>query len=672
MNILQAGYIPPHTSWKLIRRLDDDTSGFGDIWLARHEITEDYGVCKFCKAASQLNVMQSLANEARLASKIEHPGVVRLRETHLAIPQHPFLVFDFVPGKDLAHALLTLFSEPLNEAAEEISQPAMRLRFEPLDHEQAASAMLKLAEIVSAAHAVSPRAIVHRDLKPQNIMVANYDDLAAIKSLGIAPDFRLAELKVLDFGIGGFSTAGSGASTIARSAGREFDGLHTRGYGSPQQMRGELPEEADDVYALGLIWLELLSGELYLGPPSGRWKKRLLEAGASETQVEVLEACLEETRTHRIPDAGELSERIRVAYPHAAENPDLRKFMLSVAEADEDGWALQSSARTLSVEAARLIGMLWREPVEDKSISLELNSLENLPVHVAEELFPNQTARSCDTYFSLNRLTELSSDVAVLMGNVLGECYSIELNGLASISARALAALMLPGFAVGSLSLKGLQTLPADVAGKFKPVNEFDELDLSGLKELSPLTANQLMDANISELSLDGIESLPSEVAEILARFDRHGLYLNGIRRISESAIIALMQCKADQVTLGGIESLSLRVAKRIASEGPAGKIELSDAWDDAVLGLVLKQSAGAGVVARKNAIRALLLSLPINEFASLSMRLRRTLETASIRTAGDLAAQAKKDFADLRVLESCGETVVNELKKLVEKYDLV
>src|SRR5262249_7350160 len=153
----------------------------------------------------------------------------------------PCLEYEFIGGGDLAGLIV--------EWQRSGKRPS---------HEEVARLVADLAETVGFAHRL-PQPIVHRDLKPANILLA--------PGAGGA-----LKLKVADFGIGGVASQQAIRESTRGTTRGEFMASALRGsctplYASIQQMRGDDPDTRDDVYALGVIWYQMLTGDLTAGRP---------------------------------------------------------------------------------------------------------------------------------------------------------------------------------------------------------------------------------------------------------------------------------------------------------------------------------------------------------------------------------------------------------------------
>ncbi len=271
--------------WELVELLG--RGGFGEVWKARNPHLPSMGpvALKFCLDPASAKVLE---NEAAMLDLVmrrgKHPGIVQLLRTYLSA-QTPCLEYEYVEGGDLTG----LF----HEWHQANGGPSWQ---------QAAKAVGRLAEIVGFAHRLEPP-IVHRDLKPANVLVQRSEGEE--------------RFKVADFGIGGVAI-----NQAIRQTSRAISALHgsyTPLYASPQQMRGEPPDPRDDVYSLGVIWHQLLTGDLTAGCPGGSlWRKKLLNKGVPPEMVELLERCFEDDLDARPLDASVLAGELNRLLPAPA------------------------------------------------------------------------------------------------------------------------------------------------------------------------------------------------------------------------------------------------------------------------------------------------------------------------------------------------------------------
>jgi len=272
--------------WQLEQLLG--VGGFGEVWKARNPyLTSAKPVAlKFCLNPQTARVLR---NEAAVLDSVMHQGVhsgiVSLQNTYLRA-EIPCLQYEYIEGGDL----VGLIREWHCGAA-------------PFHPDQVTKIILELALIAGAAHRAT-RPIVHRDLKPANILVH------------ASPDGNMT-LKVTDFGIGGAAvsqsiretTRGTSRSQFAASA---VQGTFTPLYASPQQMRGDSADPCDDVFSIGVIWYQCLTGDLAGGRPGGsRWRVKLAERGFSHEFADILEACFEDNPKDRPSDGIELAKRLQ-------------------------------------------------------------------------------------------------------------------------------------------------------------------------------------------------------------------------------------------------------------------------------------------------------------------------------------------------------------------------
>ncbi|MCC6621300.1 MAG: serine/threonine protein kinase [Deltaproteobacteria bacterium] len=191
----------------------------GAVYRARHATTGGELALKFLhgQVADDDAVVKRFTLEARNAARIQHPGTVR--------------VIDF--GNDRGLLFLALELVRGETLAEVIAREA------PLPWRRAADVARQVLDALAAAHEDAQR-IVHRDVKPGNVM------LVALPGAGPGD-----VVKLLDFGVSR-ALAGTGAGTAGV--------IGTPYYIAPELWRGEAADARTDLYAVGAVLYEMLTG----------------------------------------------------------------------------------------------------------------------------------------------------------------------------------------------------------------------------------------------------------------------------------------------------------------------------------------------------------------------------------------------------------------------------
>jgi tetratricopeptide (TPR) repeat protein len=280
----KVGDRPPGIGdWELEELLG--MGGFGEVWKARNPYLPQPIALKFCLDPAAAKVLRNEATLlGRVASQGHHPRIVRLLHTYLSADP-PCLAYEYVAGGDLTG----LIHQQLQKNQGKMP-PDLALKI-----------VYNVARSMRHPHRLTPP-IAHRDLKPANILVQRGAD-------------GVAQLCITDFGIGGVTASqaieqAKGATT-GHFLATALRGTHTPLYASPQQIEGAAPDPRDDVYALGVIWYQMLVGDLSKGAPRGvGWKRSLIERGVPPPALELLQECFEDDPACRPADAGVLAERL--------------------------------------------------------------------------------------------------------------------------------------------------------------------------------------------------------------------------------------------------------------------------------------------------------------------------------------------------------------------------
>ncbi|HYL63660.1 MAG TPA: protein kinase [Candidatus Methylomirabilis sp.] len=193
--------------------------GMGVIYKAEDVRLERIVALKIVREFQTDAARRRLWQEARATAQVAHPNACRIYDV-IEEGEQLVLVMEFIEGESLA----------------------ARLERGPLPAQEAAQIVLA---ILSALEAFHKKDIVHRDLKPENIVLSN------------------GGTKLLDFGIAKYASAGARIESNATQMDTTLPGifLGTPKYASPEQFRGLPVDGRADLFSLGVVFFEMLTGQ---------------------------------------------------------------------------------------------------------------------------------------------------------------------------------------------------------------------------------------------------------------------------------------------------------------------------------------------------------------------------------------------------------------------------
>ena len=186
-----------------------------DVYLAHDDILDRDVALKVMSSryASDEEFVERFKREAQSAAALSHPNIVSIFDRGESEDGTYYIAMEYLPGGTLKNRILKRGALPARTAA---------------------AVALQMAEALRAAH---ERDVIHRDIKPHNILITG-----------------LGDVKVTDFGI----ARAAASSTMTRTG----HILGTAHYISPEQAMGEPVGPASDLYSLGVVLYEMLTGEL--------------------------------------------------------------------------------------------------------------------------------------------------------------------------------------------------------------------------------------------------------------------------------------------------------------------------------------------------------------------------------------------------------------------------
>jgi TolB-like protein/Tfp pilus assembly protein PilF len=196
------------------------TGGMGEVYRARDTKLGRTVAIKVLppELARDPGRRERLLREARASAAISHPNIATLFQVGEE-GGTIFLVFEYVPGQTL-HAAIG---------------------GRPMNTRRAIDLAIQLADAVADAHAAG---VIHRDIKPDNIIVT-----------------PKGNAKILDFGLAAWTQGGAARADVTKTT-QTKPGMvmGTLAYLSPEQARGEMLDERTDIFSLGIVIFEMLTG----------------------------------------------------------------------------------------------------------------------------------------------------------------------------------------------------------------------------------------------------------------------------------------------------------------------------------------------------------------------------------------------------------------------------
>jgi serine/threonine protein kinase/Flp pilus assembly protein TadD len=314
--------------------------GMGVVYKAQDTRLGRLVALKFLpkELAQDPQAMERFRREGRAASMLDHPNICTIYEIDEADGQ-PFIAMQYLEGHTLKERLASraLRTDELLEFA------------------------IQIAEALQAAHA---NGIIHRDIKPTNIFLTQH-----------------GRLKVLDFGLAKLippRRQAAGVGTPAQAAGVTRDDLSSSGvvlgtlaYMPPEQLRGESVDERGDIFSLGVVLYEALTGHL---PFRGETWVDIQHAILRQTPKplcslvpeispaweQLVERCLAKVPEQRYASLAEVVGALRrIAAPAVPTEKSVAVlYFQNVSEAKEDEYFRDGITEDIITELSK-IGDLW-------------------------------------------------------------------------------------------------------------------------------------------------------------------------------------------------------------------------------------------------------------------------------------------------------------------------
>ncbi|MCP3962227.1 MAG: protein kinase [bacterium] len=311
--------LPERPHWVMREKLGE--GGFGEVWLAGHDKTDERRVFKFCYEAQSLKALEREVTFFRLMKEAlgDRDDIVRILDWNFA--RAPFyLESEYTAGGDL-----------IEWAASEGGLAAVPL-------ETRLELVAQVARALGAAHSVG---ILHKDVKPGNVLITTGPDGA--------PRARLT-----DFGVGLVADRSLlpeiGVTLLGLTEDDDYTSAGTHLYLAPEILEGRLPTVQADLYALGVMLYQMVVGD---------FSRALARGWQRDVDDEILRediACFVDGSPERRPaGAGEIAERLQRLDARRAEREAEKRARREAEEARRAVERGRRRRRALATAVAALV-----------------------------------------------------------------------------------------------------------------------------------------------------------------------------------------------------------------------------------------------------------------------------------------------------------------------------
>lgn len=345
--------------------------GMGEVYRARDEDLGREIALKILPdhLREDRAALTRFAREAKAVAALSHPNIVAIHHFDTT-GETPYLVMELLEGQTLQ----------------------ARLARSPLPWRKAVEIGAQIAEALAAAHS---RAIVHRDLKPSNIFLTSAAGHVKLLDFGLARDDRRREAVEEES-----TEIRTGSATV----------LGTPGYMSPEQVSGEVVDARTDIFSLGCILYEMLTGRSPFARPTANQAftavlrddvdLRSLDAPLEVTRV--IARCLEKNPEERFQSARDIAFDLRGILTERLRRPVSRRALL---------WGGGAAAIALIVATA--VMMRLPRQTTPKVASLAVLPFENATrAPEAEFLCDGITEELINTFSRLSHIKVLARTTA--------------------------------------------------------------------------------------------------------------------------------------------------------------------------------------------------------------------------------------------------------------------